>query len=53
MSTPDLSMGLEVTGDIDVTYGELRCAVAEWANKSPAEVTGEDVARFEAEQEGR
>lgn len=52
MSTPDVSMGFEATGEVDVEYGPLRLAVAEWAGKRPAEVTGDDVARFEAEQEG-
>jgi hypothetical protein len=52
MSTPDISMGFEATGDVAVEHGPLRLAVAEWAGKSPAEVTGDDVARFEAAQEG-
>jgi hypothetical protein len=50
MSQPDVSIGVEATGDVDVEYGPLRRAVAEWTGKSPADVTGDDVARYEGEQ---
>lgn len=51
MTQPDVSMGLEARGDVAVTYGTYRCHVATWAGKYPDEVTGDDVARYEAEQE--
>lgn len=51
MTQPDVSIGLEIRGEVEVEYGPLRCTVAQWAGKSPAEVTGDDVARYEAEQE--
>lgn len=44
-------MGFEAHGEVAVEYGQYRCRVAQWAGKSPAEVTGDDVARYEAEQE--
>lgn len=52
MTQPDISVGFEATGETGVQYGPLRLAVAEWAGKSPEDVTGDDVARYEAEQEG-
>jgi hypothetical protein len=51
MSNPDVSIGFEATGDVDVVYGECRRAVAEWAGIDPADVTGDHVARYEAAQE--
>lgn len=48
-----VAIGFEAKGTVDVQYGAYRLQVAEWAGIHPSEVTGEDVARFEAEQEGR
>lgn len=43
------------TGNLGITYGPLRLAVAEWAGKDPEDVTGDDVARYEiaCDEEGR
>lgn len=47
MTQPDVSIGLEATGDVAVKYGAYRLQVAKWAGKYPDEVTGDDVGRFE------
>lgn len=53
MTNPaDITMGFEATGEVEVSYGPHRLRVAEWAGKPPEDVTGDDVARYEAEQEG-
>lgn len=47
-----VDIGFEARGTLDVEYGPLRRAVAAWAGIHPSEVNGEDVARYEAAQEG-
>jgi hypothetical protein len=55
MTQPDVAIGFEVTGEVAVEYGAYRLRVAEWAEKSPADVTPDDVGRYEiaCDEEGR
>lgn len=50
-----LDMGLVLTANVEVTYGPLRLAVAQWAGIDPADVTPDHVARYEiaCDEEGR
>lgn len=45
------NIGFKIEAGAEVQYGPLRLAVAEWAGKSPADVTGDDVAHYEAANE--
>jgi hypothetical protein len=49
MSHPDVSIGFEATGDLVVEYGPLRIAAAKYYQKNPADITGDDIARFQME----
>ena len=51
MMTQPLDIGFNAIATAEVTYGPLRLAVAEWAGIDPADVTGDDVARYEARNE--
>jgi len=49
MSEPDFTMGFGAAGEVTVEYGPLRLAAANYHQKDPADVTGEDIARFRME----
>lgn len=48
-----LDTAFEATGDIGVEFGPLRLAVAEHFGKNPEDVTGQDVAQYEMDQEAQ
>lgn len=48
-----LDTAFEATGDIGVEFGPLRLAVAEHFGKNPEDVTGQDVAQYEMDQEAK
>lgn len=51
MTEPDVSVGLEVKGEVDVEYGDQRLRVAHHFGIDPSEVTGAHMDHYE-EQNG-